>query len=287
LEFLNRHPLGFEDHMAHIIVGPVVVKDPSFLFQPFLKKIDKLGVVNSRNILANSQYTAKRIREIYGCKASVCYPFVDLDLFKPIDINAVTNETCRKYNFSKPLLISTGRIIPLRRIAWLIDVMKNITKTFPSATLAITGEISQGNINYVREIEKKALSFGVERNVKFLGFVPDTELVKIYNAADAYVHICPHEAFGLSPVEAMACGAPVLATPVGAIPDVIRNGETGFLIPSNDPKNIAKRINELLSNPKLLEKASANAYKYVRANFSEEKVLESWRKMLREIGICH
>ncbi|MHA1684988.1 MAG: glycosyltransferase, partial [Candidatus Heimdallarchaeaceae archaeon] len=74
-------------------------------------------------------------------------------------------------------------------------------------------------------------------------------------------------------LEAMACSTPVLATPVGAIPDIIKDGETGFLLKSNDPEHIADRIVELLGKPKLLEKVSVNAYNYVRENFSYEKTL--------------
>jgi len=62
----------------------------------------------------------------------------------------------------------------------------------------------------------------------------------------------------------MACGTLVLATPVGAIPDVIKDNETGFLLKSNDPEHIAERIIELLNKPDLLEKVSVNAYNYVR-----------------------
>jgi glycosyltransferase involved in cell wall biosynthesis len=84
-------------------------------------------------------------------------------------------------------------------------------------------------------------------------------------------------------LEAMACGTVVLATPVGAIPDIIKDGETGFLLKSNDPKHIAERILELLNKPELLDKVSINAYNYVRKNFSYEKTLDAWRKILSEL----
>lgn len=84
-------------------------------------------------------------------------------------------------------------------------------------------------------------------------------------------------------LEAMASGTPVLATPVGAMPNIIKDGETGFLLRSNDPRHITERIVELLNKPELLEKVSKNAYEWVRENFSEEKTLESWRRILREL----
>jgi glycosyltransferase involved in cell wall biosynthesis len=84
-------------------------------------------------------------------------------------------------------------------------------------------------------------------------------------------------------LEAMACGTPVLATPVGAIQDIIKNGETGFLLKSNDPHHIAEKVTELLNKSWLLEKVSINACHYVRENFSYERTLESWRRILQEI----
>jgi glycosyltransferase involved in cell wall biosynthesis len=81
----------------------------------------------------------------------------------------------------------------------------------------------------------------------------------------------------------MACGTPVLSTPVGAIPDIINDDKTGFLLKSNDPKHIAEKIIELLNKSELLEKVSTNAYKYVRKNFSYEKTLESWRRIFSEL----
>jgi glycosyltransferase involved in cell wall biosynthesis len=86
-------------------------------------------------------------------------------------------------------------------------------------------------------------------------------------------------------LEAMACGTPVLATSVGGVPDVIKEGETGFLLKSNDPKHIAERIIELLNQPRLLEKVSKNAYNYVRENFSYEKTLQEWQKIIKELGV--
>jgi len=83
--------------------------------------------------------------------------------------------------------------------------------------------------------------------------------------------------------EAMACGTPVLATQVGAIPDIIKDNETGFLLKSNDPKHITERTVGLLNKPELLEEVSINAYNYVRANFSYEKTLQIWRKILKEL----
>jgi glycosyltransferase involved in cell wall biosynthesis len=84
-------------------------------------------------------------------------------------------------------------------------------------------------------------------------------------------------------IEAMACGTVVLASPVGGIPDIIEQGNTGFLLKSNNPKHIANRVVDLLNHSDILEKVSVNASEYVRHNFSYEKTLEIWRNIFRQL----
>jgi len=128
-------------------------------------------------------------------------------------------------------------------------------------------------------------NFGLSGSVAITGFADYNSLEKQYN--EMKLLILPSHAEGIPSVilEAMACGTPVVATPVGGIPDVIKNGETGFLLKSIDPKRIADRITKLLNDPELLEKVSANAFKYVRENFNEEKILQSWRRIFQDSGI--
>jgi len=128
-------------------------------------------------------------------------------------------------------------------------------------------------------------NYGVSGNVLLKGYVPHHVLPYYYNTMKLLV--LPSYTEGLPSIilESMACGTPVLTTRVGAIPDVIRDGKTGFMLKSNDPKHIAERIIELLNKQDLLEKVSINAYNYVKENFSYEKTLEAWRKILSELQL--
>jgi glycosyltransferase involved in cell wall biosynthesis len=133
------------------------------------------------------------------------------------------------------------------------------------------------------DVEKITREGCLEEYVKLTGWIPHKNVPEILNKFKLLVLPSCSEGLPNVILEAMACGTPVLATPVGAIPDIIKDGETGFLLKSNDPKHIADKIIELLNKPELLEKVSKNAYNYVRENFSYEKTLESWRKIIREI----
>ena len=127
--------------------------------------------------------------------------------------------------------------------------------------------------------------FKGHNNIIFVGQVPHGKVAEYLN--EMRLLVLPSYSEGLPHVilEAMACGVPVLATPVGAIPDVIKDCETGFLLKSNDPRHVAERIVDLLNKPELLEKVSVNAYNFVRENFSYEKTLESWRRILSELEL--
>ncbi len=83
-------------------------------------------------------------------------------------------------------------------------------------------------------------------------------------------------------LEVMACGIPVPATPVGAIPDVIIDGKTGFIMENNSPECIAANVIRALSSPDL-ERIAENGKRFVEGNFTFERVIERWKEVLEEI----
>lgn len=171
-----------------------------------------------------------------------------------------------------------GRLSEEKGILNLIEAIPLVLKGRTSTRFVICG----GGSLY-DEAEKIMKVEGVEAHVRLMKWVAHEEVPQYLN--ELKLLVLPSFTEGLPNVvlEAMACGTPVLATPVGGIPEIIKNGETGFILGSNDPKLIADKIVELLDTPKLLEKVSENAYKWVRENFTKEKTIKTWRNILEEI----
>lgn len=247
---------------------------------PILKRLDYVGVVNSDVVLANSYFTAKRIRAIYGIQAKICYPPVDTENFRILDEETIADT--RKH-FGWPLILSTGRIVAVKRWEWLLEIMTHIVKEYSTATLAITGEISKENKQYIEKLRKIARDLRIEKNIQFLGFKPQKELVKLYNAADAYVYSVPKEDFGLGPVEAMACGTPSVVWDDGGGPcETVINGETGFRSKPYDIKDFAEKTLKAVELKRT--DSSSNSRRFVEENFSCEKHFQVLEEAIKELA---
>jgi len=171
-----------------------------------------------------------------------------------------------------------GRLSEEKGILNLIEAVPFVFKGKADTCFIICGKGSLADrVQHLMKAE------GVEAQVRLIGRVAHEDVPQYLNELKMLVLPSFTEGLPNAILEAMACGTPVLATPVGAIPDIIKDGKTGFLLKFNDPEHIADRIVELLGKPELLNKISINAYNYVRENFSYEKTLEAWRKILSEL----
>lgn len=124
---------------------------------------------------------------------------------------------------------------------------------------------------------------GVTARVDLPGWIPHDDLPGYLNQLRLLVLPSYTEGLPNIMLEAMACGTPVLATPVGGVPDVIIDGKTGFIMENNSPECIAENVRRALNSPDL-EKIAENGRRFVEENFTFEKAVENWKGILQNIG---
>jgi glycosyltransferase involved in cell wall biosynthesis len=139
------------------------------------------------------------------------------------------------------------------------------------------------------ELVGLAATLALQENVIFIDEVPQEELVAFYSMADIFVlpsivnENGETEGLGVVLLEAMACGLPVIASNVGGIPDIIKDGETGLLVRQKDARSLSDQIIRLLSDDNLRKEVLINGQNLIKAEFSWEIVTDKFIEIYREV----
>lgn len=166
------------------------------------------------------------------------------------------------WSLGSPTLVCVRRLTRRMGLDNLVEAMSQIVAEFPEATLYIGGKGPQSE-----PLKKQIETLGLGGRVKLLGFVPDAELPLIYAAADlSVVPTRALEGFGLVCLESLAAGTPVLVTPVGGLPEVVRGLDRGLVLKGNQTSSLVAGIRKALSNLDALPDAEC-CKRYVRENF--------------------
>lgn len=164
-----------------------------------------------------------------------------------------------------------GRLHEEKGVLNLVKAVPRIINAHEDVKLVLVGD---GRLE--KEIRRYVDKYHFESSVALTGWVPHQELPDYLHASKLLVLPSYTEGLPHAMLEAMACGTPVLATPVGAVPQVIRDKETGFVLPSNSPACVAESIIKALAYPDL-QYIISNARMLVEAKFRYENVLEVWK----------
>ena len=178
----------------------------------------------------------------------------------------------------RPLLIGyIGRMSAEKGVQHFVRALPAILSNHQDLRVLIGGD---GQLK--QAIETSLQEMGVTDRVDLPGWISHEDLPNYLNQLRLLVLPSYTEGLPNIMLEAMACGTPVLATPVGAIPDVIRDGETGFIMEDNSPECIARNVMRALNDPDL-EEVAERGRRYVEGEFTFEKAVERWRGILGEI----
>jgi D-inositol-3-phosphate glycosyltransferase len=190
------------------------------------------------------------------------------------------------------LLLQLGRIVPrkgidavIRALGYLVQRHQTPARLIIVGGDRVGGDRAGGNgargngqnldariAAEVSRLQAIAVEMGVSERVTFVGHQGREVLKYYYSAADIFVTTPWYEPFGITPVEAMACGTPVIGSRVGGVKFTIKDGETGYLVPPNDSDAIATKISELYQQPQLLHQFQRQAIQRANALFTWQTV---------------
>ena len=173
-------------------------------------------------------------------------PGVNLDTFHPVDRRMARTELGIK---EQRVLLYVGRIEQLKGIDILLRAVPMLEYGEDLRVLIVGG--NPGNDAELERLKTLTSELGIADSVTFTGSVPQDSLPTYYSAADVFVLPSHSESFGLAPLEAMACGTPVVVSRVGGLKTFVNSGEDGYLVPWRCPESFAQRIDVLLANPEL------------------------------------
>ena len=169
-----------------------------------------------------------------------------------------------------PRVLAAGRLIKRNGFDTIVRAMPDV----PGAELVIAGGPPVGRLRgdaEYRRLSRLAAGLGVADRVSFRGRVGRPDMPALMRSADLVVSVPWYEPFGMVPLEAMACGVPVVASAVGGHTDAVQDGMTGALVPPRDPGALSQLVAALLSRPDLARYGAAAAER-ARARYSWERI---------------
>lgn len=200
---------------------------------------------------------------------------IDLERFSPRNDGARLRE---KYGVpaSRPVLLYVGRLDREKQLDLVLRALPAIVEA-TDAQLVLVG---MGKLR--RRLEVMARSTGMSDHVTFTGFVPDEELADVYDIGDVFVMAGTAELQSIATMEAMASGLPVLAVDATALPELVRDGDNGYLFEDGDSDTLARRAVEILSDPRLRARMGRRSLQIISAH-DERRTLGKYEALYRKI----
>ena len=233
----------------------------------FLKSINtyllRQAIIEADQIVAFSQFSRqlilKGVGNTFTNKVKIIPPGVESSWFK----------VERKPSSTKRILF-WGRLEDEKGLPEIIYAMKKVSKIFKDMTLTLIGEGSR-----LEQYKASVADFGLKDRVEFTGWLSNREIQKLVAQSNLGLFPSRIESFGLSVVEAMAAGLPIVAASGGAIPENIKEGVTGILVPVNNADALTKAIISALENPQRAESLAKAAKTEVQKKFNWDKTADS------------
>lgn len=247
----------------------------------WIKRKEREALTHARSVVVRSKYMGEEMRQLHGDVGkgkTVCIPLcVDTQRFSFVENpRAIRKEI--DLPLDRPILLTVRRLVARMGLENLISSISLVARRVPNVLLLIGGE---GYLE--RFLRQQVKDLHIERNVEFLGFISEERLPKYYQAADLFVlPTMALEGFGLATIEALSCGTPVVATPIGANPEVIGPLGQESLCQNTSPEALAERITWFIERGVEMT-LRKRCREYCESNFAIQKVVSTIEKVLVQV----
>jgi N-acetyl-alpha-D-glucosaminyl L-malate synthase BshA len=227
----------------------------------------KFSIEESDGVTAVSRFLKEKTLTNYNIEKDieVIYNFIDVERFSPQNSDIFRRHVAPE---GEKVLVHTSNFRVVKRVTDTIKILAKVKKELPTK-LVLVGDGPDRS-----ECERLARELDLHKDVIFLG--KQDGLTEILNAADLFLMPSQSESFGLSALEAMACGIPVISSSVGGLPELIVQNETGFIAEFGDVDRMAKYTVDLLTNEKKYKSFSKNSRDRAVNTFDKKLILPKY-----------
>jgi len=228
----------------------------------------KLIVRNAAKVIALTEHMRRAVREQYDRDALVIPNGVDVTRFADLSREAARAEFNIKEN--EQVVIFVGSLIPVKGIKYLVEAMNIVIQHFPEARLLIVGDGSER-----QKLEVLVMKLNLGKSVTFVGRIENAKVPEYLTASDVFALPSLSEGFPNVILEAMATGLPIVTTNVTGLPEIVKDGENGFVVEPQNSQQLAERILLILDNKILREKMTVNDKGWLEHN--------TWEKITQKL----
>jgi glycosyltransferase involved in cell wall biosynthesis len=239
----------------------------------------RMSARRAKAIIADSESTRRDAMRILHIPAEKIFtvPLGIGEEFHPISDAALLEDCRRRYNLPEVFMLYVGLVEPRKNLPLLLEAYAGLAQQQNPPPLIVVGRFGWMSEDVLRQIE----ALHLQDKVQFTGYVPDADLPLVYNLAQSLLYPSRYEGFGFPPLEAMACGTPVITTAVSAMQDQV--GDAGLLVPPQDEQALIEAMRQLLNDRALREDLSVRGQRQAEKftwNQTASKTLQIYQQVV-------
>jgi len=253
----------------------LVGRDPSFL------PITRFGIEQSDAVTSISNYLRDATHTTFctGCDIKVIYNFIDSDYYRRMPDDTVRKEIAPD---GEKIILHVSTFRPIKRITDCLEVLARIRQSSGDAGLNVKLVMCGDGPERI-DAETLAAKLGVTKAVRFVGKQPQSRVREYLSVADLLLLPSQSESFGLTALEAMACEVPVIATRVGGIPELVVDGECGYLFEVGDVEGMASASVRVLSDNLERQRLGKRGREIAVSRFKTDLIIPQYEELYDDV----